>query len=540
MRALPEAPVLLQRCKERIPRQTRLAFCSAMIAGLLAHLYTLLNKLPNHDDILGLFLENDSTISGRWFLAVPSALSSCFSLPWITGLLALLWLACAAACVTALLQIKRSSMIVLTSAILATFPTVYYTFCYQFTADAYLFALLLAALGALLTDRYRWGFVAGGVCLGLSLATYQAYIFFSIGLFGVRMLCLLLFEYDAAPKSLCVKLLHYLLALVLGAAIYRVGLTVSLSLRGATLKTYMGLDGVSALSVSDAIKRIPLALQSDLEFFSGRSELLPGKRNALLFTASCAAIVLQSAAAMARLVSRRHAARIPFAAAILCALPLILNGITLVSVMGAHPLMLYPISLVYVLPVALYDRLSRIQDACAQDACRERFRPARILLGYGIAACLALCAFTWSVDANQTYLVLQLKFDNMMSLVTRMVDRVEQLPEYEPNVTPVWYTGTLSDGNYGVVKNAAFARSSATDLTGQAWNYTTIMNNLYFSAFVNNYIGVTFVDPGEDAANAAMATDAYRAMPYFPEPGSVQCIDGIILINGGPNPQSPP
>ena len=545
MRALPEGEALFAAVRRRISPQTKLAFGSTFLTGLLTHAYMLVNKLPNHDDILGLFIKNDSTAYGRWFLSVPSALSSSLSLPWVTGLLALLWLSLAAVCTVSLLQIKKPAMVVLTGMVMATFPTVFYTLCYLFTADAYLFALLLAALGVLFTDRYRFGFLLGGVCIGLSMATYQAYVFYAIGLIALRLMLLLLFEPGTTAGDALKKLAQYAAALVIGAVVYRVGMSVALACKGMQLKTYMGLDGMQSLSVSSILSRLPLAYKGYFSLLTGKSELLPGWMNAFLLAFNHLAGLALFVAALLRVKGPRRMMKIALSTAILCALPLALNGIVLVSTAGFHPLMQYPVCLAYVLPIVLYDRLAAAQRAeleagRAPTPADTRRNALRIPLGYALSLCLVAGSFLWALDANQTYLVLELKFDNMMSLVTRMVDRVEQLPEYVPNVTPVWYTGTLSDANYGAIKSDAFARASATDMTGREWNYTTIMNNLYFLAFVNNYIGVTFVDPPDAEAYAAMETDEYKAMPYFPSPGSVKSINGIIIVNGGPNPQSPP
>lgn len=497
----------------------------------------LLNKLPNHDDILGLFLKNESTFSGRWFLFVPSAMSSSFSIPWITGLIALLYLSLAAVCAVRLLGIRRRAAVVAASIAMATFPTVSYTLCYMFTADAYFFALLLSCLGAYLSDRYRWGFLAGGLCVGLSLGTYQAYVFFGVGLMALRLATLALF--DAADwKQTLVRMGRFAAALAIGAAVYKIGLEASLRLRDMTLKTYMGLDGMQSFAVSDIIARIPEAYRGYFALFTGKTELLDGKLTAFGFAAvnlAAGALAALGLACAARKKGRGAIWRGALVLACLAALPAIANGIALVSTAGLHPLMQYPASLVYLLAIALYDGLAGAQADTVNAGSQ-----ARALLGYALSLCLAVSAFCWTLDANQTYLALQLKLDNMMSLATRMVDRVEQLPEYVPNVTPVWYTGTLSDANYGAIKSDVFARASATDMTGREWNYTFLMNNLYFSAFVNAYIGVTFVEPEPEQVDRALASAAYRAMPYFPGAGSVACVEGVIIVNGGPNPQSPP
>lgn len=164
-------------------------------------------------------------------------------------------------------------------------------------------------------------------------------------------------------------------------------------------------------------------------------------------------------------------------------------------------------------------------------------RQGVLLAGYALTLAMAALTFQWSSRTNQMYLALELKFDNLLSMATRIVDRVEQLPEYVAEETPVWITGQLNEGNYQSVKDEAFAKASYTDASGREGNYTFFFHNLYFRAFVNNYVGVTFAVPDQSAVDRALGSGAFSDMPYFPYEGSVKYIDGIIVINAGPNPE---
>ena len=57
------------------------------------------------------------------------------------------------------------------------------TFVYSFTVDAYMLAVLLSALAVYLTRKYRFGFLAGALLLGISIGIYQAYFSYVIVLF---------------------------------------------------------------------------------------------------------------------------------------------------------------------------------------------------------------------------------------------------------------------------------------------------------------------------------------------------------------------
>ena len=80
----------------RIGANSRLAFCSALILGFVTHIYMFVNKLPNGDDLESAYRDYAMTASGRWFDQIAMALSSWYSIPWTTGVVALFFLALSA------------------------------------------------------------------------------------------------------------------------------------------------------------------------------------------------------------------------------------------------------------------------------------------------------------------------------------------------------------------------------------------------------------------------------------------------------------
>ena len=77
-------------------RDWQTPFCSALIAGLLAHGYAFTNKLLNHDEIESLFGKGATVTSGRWGLELVKVLFPDWSMPWIYGILSLLLISAAA------------------------------------------------------------------------------------------------------------------------------------------------------------------------------------------------------------------------------------------------------------------------------------------------------------------------------------------------------------------------------------------------------------------------------------------------------------
>ena len=67
----------------------------------------MLSDIPNHDGLSSMYFDQNMITSGRWFLSVACGFSSYFTIPWIIGLIGLLWLALTAVALTELLELCR-------------------------------------------------------------------------------------------------------------------------------------------------------------------------------------------------------------------------------------------------------------------------------------------------------------------------------------------------------------------------------------------------------------------------------------------------
>ena len=137
---------LLKESKTKIKTTWRIAFVSALVLGLLIHLPVMLSDIPNHDGLSSMYFDQNMITSGRWFLTVACGFSSYFTIPWVIGLIGLIWLALTAAVLTEVLELTDPVTITVVSGLLVSFPALASTFAYVFTMDGYMLALFLAVL----------------------------------------------------------------------------------------------------------------------------------------------------------------------------------------------------------------------------------------------------------------------------------------------------------------------------------------------------------------------------------------------------------
>ena len=217
---------LLKESKTKIKTTWRIAFVSALVLGLLIHLPVMLSDIPNHDGLSSMYFDQNMITSGRWFLTVACGFSSYFTIPWVIGLIGLIWLALTAAVLTEVLELTDPVTITVVSGLLVSFPALASTFAYVFTMDGYMLALFLAVLAVLFTAKYPRGYLAGAVCLAFSMGIYQAYLPFTILLCVYKIL--LYFMEEKGWKEKAKYVCHYLGMGIAGGVLYYVILQICL------------------------------------------------------------------------------------------------------------------------------------------------------------------------------------------------------------------------------------------------------------------------------------------------------------------------
>lgn len=521
---LPECSELVTGAWRRIRKTSKLAFFSAFITGFLTHLYMFTGKYPNADEIVNLYTDNDVASHGRWLLKAVSYLSSDSSLPLVNGLFAILFLSLTAVVVVKLFSIERPVEVILTGWILVSFPTVCTMFTYMYCADGYAASCLLAALGAYVTDRYRRGWIGGALLLTLSLGIYQSFVCFGIALLYTRLLQRLLCKRDddrEILRTVASDIGAVGVAVVLYLAVTKLLLP---TVTGVTLVDTMGVASMGETTAAGLFRGVADAYHAFFTYFFRTSMLVSWRFVRYLhlligLMEGCLLLILCFR------TKRRSVLQLVLTLVLLPLLPLFYNTVYLMGAPYVHWLMIYSYATVYVLLFVLYDALT--------ESCRtsppKRLCALPVLAGYAAAAlALTACLYT-SVNDNEIYLALQLKYENSYALVNRVVSSVEQAEGYTPE-TPVYIGGTLGYGSYPPSKEVVFrALARNTGMFGES-EYTLINTDTLFRTFARNYVGVILHTPTNEEIAAVLASAAYRDMPVYPARGSVQNIDGVIVV----------
>ena len=502
-----------QSSRTKIKNTWKIAFLSAFVLGILIHLPVMISDIPNHDGLSSMYFDQNMITSGRWFLSVACGFSSYFTIPWIIGLIGLLWLALTAVALTELLELADPLVIMAVSGLLVSFPALASTFAYVFTMDGYMMALFLAILAVLFTKKQKKGWLAGAVGLAVSMGIYQAYLPFAI------LLCvyviLLFFMEEKGWKTKAFYVLRYLGMGVAGAALYYVILQILLKLQGKVLDTYQGINsmeqGGSGLGLFATIR----GMYVDFLEFTVHGNVLVN--NIFSFTA-CAALVLLVAYLLVRSMLRRKWWKNPafFVIIILLAagLPLLTNVILVISPnLTYHLLMRYQWVLYLILMLAFVDRYA------SEDGKTDIGIQWVALLAAGILV------FNYGVSDNIGYSNLEKKYEKTYAYCVRLLDRIEQTEGYYQGI-PIALVGVIGYDEF-----------PTTDITGKVTDGMIGLSGDYliykgadYQAFMQNYLGATlnFLDP--DTVGEIYMTQEYIDMDTFPGANSTRVVDGILYV----------
>ena len=500
-----------EKLREKIKREWKLAFLAAAVTALLVHMPALLMDVPNHDGLDSMYFDQNMITSGRWFLMVACGFSSFYTIPWVIGLLGILFLSLTAAALTEALELKKPWVIVVCSGLLASFPALASTFAYVFTLDGYMLALLLAVLAVVFTKKYQKGFLAGGVCLAFSLGIYQAYLPFAM-ILSVFCILMLLAE-DGTGKEKLKKILHYLYMGILGVVLYYGILQVLLRLQGKQLASYQGIDGMVQGNNAGLITSVK-QMYVDFLKFTLRGNVLYQN-----WISGAALVLLLFAALFAGgvLVKNRKWWKKPgfFGIIILAVLvlPVITNVILIIS-----PSVTYHLLMRYQWVLYLIGLVAFVGNGT------EEGKTGAVLQWLALC-CGVVLVFFYGVVDNIGYSNLQKRYEKTYAYCVRLLDRIEQTEGYYQGI-PIAMIGVVGEDEFPRTDITLDVTSGMIGLNGDSLLYT----GENYRLFMKHYLGATLNILPADAMQEMYYDEEYIEMDSFPGENSIRIIDGILYV----------
>ena len=503
------------RIKSKILPTYKFAFCFSVIFGFIAHFYRMTNWLPNWDSLVFRNDPQHMESLGRWFLPYASGISSSYELPWLNGILSILYISIAVIFICETFDVKGRLTAALIGAVTVTFPTVISTFTYCYVADAYSLAFLFSCIAVyLLTHKGLLATIPAVALLTLSLGIYQAYITVAIAL----LMCSLLIRLVSGESTCKVSLKSaskYLVCGALSLLLYYCINSAVMALMHVEASDYQNISGTFSFKEFDLISAIISAYYVFFKFFfdfDGGFNLYSAVNIAVY-----AALFIGYAALVVK--SKRRIAACLLLSAYIVLIPLGCTALYLAnSGLDYHNLMKMSYFIAYIYLLLLLERLDF-----------KAVLPQAIKTWTVTALCLAV-VFINTVTANVAYHKLQIAFYRSYGILVRISDRIESLDSPE-TLKRILVVGSLCDSK-GYSVNFPPDITGTTDGLIIRHDDETVGQSVVASA-LNDYCDMSLEFVHGDEADALKGTETVINMPCWPSDGSVAALGDTVILKLG-------
>lgn len=489
------------------------ATVSALVYGMLVHLFALTNMIHNHDNIAsqpggyGMGIE-----LGRWFLEFLGRFCDKaglnYNVPSINGMVYIAILAVTAGFLVSALRIKNKLSAILVGALFVAFPTVTVAMAFRFTAVFYGISTLFAVLAAWVLRRSRWGLPASVILMALSMGIYQAYIPITISIFVLQLICEGLRK-EADAKTLIFHGLYDCLALLLGLALYFLCVNITVAITGDTFNASENL-GMSSLS------QLPLVVGNALRAVC----MLPlqdylGVANRALMRISYLLLALCTAPLVVKMILK--VVRNTASSVIICLLcPVFLLAVGFIEVMidskEIYTLMVYSFCLLACAPLAIVECIPPEEQ---QQKTEALFRNA---ISFLVAVLVGFYGYYANVNYAAAYFAGE-QIDNYLSGVVLRT--------------------TMTEG-FTTDKQWALLGDIQDPLLGGVWNDEISYIGFWFTEhelneysrkdWIENYIGYDLPFADAQTVQDLAETEEVQAMPCYPNAGAIRVIGDTVVV----------
>ena len=510
----------------KLSAEVKTAFFCAVIFGLMAHLYQFTNKLYNYDELTntpgGIGL---STEQGRWLLNLMgrfmrSVFGGSYSLPFFNGIFALLFLAVSAALLVSALDVKRRLTAGILGGLLVVFPAVVSMYFFMFLALYYAIGIFFSVLAAYLVVKYPRSIcanVAAVLLIAGSLGIYQAYFPNTVCILLMVVILEAAFGNVAGKeqwKRFWITVVRYLAIMAAGLVVYFLINKMYLAVTGIQLTSYQGGDTMGAITVSQLLGGIKNCYTS---FFRlGFEDVMGINYNRTVKRLIKVVWILLGAGIASYLALKKKEYMNKLIVILgLMIFPLAMFLIYVMAPNSAcYTLMAYAVVFLFVFCVVWL------------DACWENLRTAKnLFIGMNWVAALTMAALIISYIwyANGNYMALEYTKYHDMAYCQTLITQIKSVDGYSDDMPVIVVGSQVSDST-----NSMGSMISDTFIVGGRADSNLGYNSVLY--IMSKYLGFSPQYGGYEETQEWMARDEVKNMPSYPDEGSIQVIDGSIVV----------
>ena len=480
------------------------------IVFLVAHGYCFFNALYNHDSLL-IFQNHDKGVVsiGRFLRPIYSSLfRGRITAPWLIGCLSFAFLMASAYLLLNLLNIRSvKGMCAATAMLITATPLTLLNATYIHDSDAYMLALLLSVVGAYIAIKHGRYFVVSVVCMVLSMGLYQSYI-------QVAVLLLMFDVFADVLRNKGVK------DIVRKSAVYLCVIAAAFVVFWCLAKIFQyvyetpmsdGYNGMSNVGHYKGARHLLSCFVGTYKYVL-HSLVNPITAHKAYSLVARFMLILTSIWAIVRIFinSRLSKANILFALMLMCLFPFGFNFVYFITQGMEHDLMTFSFAVV---PLLVFPLLKSEEKAAGGKSLKD--------VSVAVYISFAVIAFCNIIFANQTYVKKDLEAKATLSVVTRIIDRIEQAEGYVAGETEVCIIGSLEGNPLVIVKRPGFDYGGTGNTTWVAATYNIEHYIAYYLAYpYKMYLG-------------ECPSDIVDSLGVFPAKNCTAIRDGVLYIKIG-------
>ncbi|MCQ2519994.1 MAG: glucosyltransferase domain-containing protein [Lachnospiraceae bacterium] len=503
-----------------------ISLSGAIAFYLFAHGFRFSNMLFSGDALFQL-CQNDyawQIALGRFMHPFLVFVRGSLTSPWLIGWLSAIWIGLSVYLISDYLKIEKPLFIILCAAIMTGNPVfISLNSAFLQVSDFYALALLLSVAAVWFTDKWfadkrKWYLLVPAIfSIVFSLGIYQAYLCVTVGLVMIKAIKAL--SEDDSVVETSIKVAVYGGITILSCGLYFIiWKTFQKALNIWTADSYNGLSDIDEVigtgffsSVASAYKNVIDFIVNPEVFYSltFRSVnmsilwiIIFRISNALIIFATIYLVLINN-------IKKKATLRCLLQVALMALLPLGINIVCIISQGMQHTLMIYGMLLIYIFSISEFSAISTNHGVA---------KPTKWIPSFLCIVPIVLLIWNNCVYANQVYLKKALQQEATTSLLSRMINDIENMEGYVLGETPVALSGNLrSCKSIPTLEN--FETIQVYGMGDSLLTYGG-SENFYINYILNVDMNLVSI----------AATDEVKKMPCYPDFGSIKYIDDIIVV----------
>ena len=493
---------------------------STIIWGVLAHFFLFTNVLIEFD--AAYFINNvGGTIElGRWGLYIlknvmDTLFYGTYNTPWLIGCVSVSCFIVVNLLLVSLFDIKDELMAIIVSGVMILNPATLGIFYFAYTAPYYFISLILAVLSVWILNKNidKWIYIViAGVIIAFSMGIYQAMVTVTAMIMLFILLGNLLWKKDIKPKDIFCQGVKYAVTLGFGGGLYLVINKIVIHITNTVTSSYRGMDTIKytdflKINYKELVK-VLLDINDPLYYFKVFVE-----KTSIIYQLSVLTIILISICVVMVCFKNRDFLRGILILIILFLMPIAANPFAIVDLGMVTTLMQISRCLFFIFFIVM------IKNICQNMKC-SWMKNTLVYLSF---AMILYTNIYYVYYDNRCYSEAELRKMESISWMTTLIAQIKDLEGFDENMNIAYIQN-------GEMQDHTFISDKSMVSLDERLYYGDIRKHYSWKQYMKIWCGFEMTEVSSEVMEKIKADHIVEEMPVYPNDGSIQIVDGTIVV----------